>query len=476
MGALKHVDLILKNAHELITCKGSVEGVNGPELDCLECIQSGALAVDAGCIVAVGKSAVITEQYSAKQIIDCSGCLVSPGLVDPHTHLIYAGSRHEEYQSKVTGRPSSTNLASGIRYTVDQTRSADDETLVSQALKDLDVMAVHGTTTVEAKTGYGLSMDSEKRLMRLTAGLEHVVEVVPTFMGAHVLPSEYDDRRDDGHAARYKTVKAMPFPSISIVLLIGVVLFAFTGDLFYPFSPYALDKEAILMAPSAEHLLGTDRLGRDLLARLIEGGKVSLLIGVGSALAASFIGLILGATAGYLRGRVDKAFIVMVDLFLTFPTFFLLLALVSYINASVWVLIVIISITGWMTTARLIRSESFAITSQPFIKILNIAGVNRWKILLKYYAPLLAPIYFVSFTFGVGGAILAESGLSFLGLGIVAPQMSWGTILSNGKEVIDIAWWVSFFPGLMIFLITFSLMNISNYLQQLTNKKQIQSQ
>jgi len=135
---------------------------------------------------------------------------------------------------------------------------------------------------------------------------------------------------------------------------------------------------------------------------------------------------------------------------------------------------VIISVTGWMTTARLIRSESFAITQKPFIKILNIAKVSTAKILFKYYAPLLAPIFFVSFTFGVGGAILAESGLSFLGLGIVAPQMSWGTILSNGKEVIDIAWWVSFFPGLMIFLITFSLMNISNYLQSITNQKQVQ--
>jgi peptide/nickel transport system permease protein len=264
------------------------------------------------------------------------------------------------------------------------------------------------------------------------------------------------------------------FPYLSLVVLSLLFFGAFLGDFFYTASPYALHRDAILAAPSPYYLLGTDRLGRDLLARIIEGGKISLVIGVGSAFIASFIGLMLGATAGYLRGKADKGFVVTVDLFLTFPTFFLLLALVSYVNASVWVLIVIISITGWMTTARLIRSESFAVTSQPFIKILNIAGVNRWKILLKYYAPLLAPIFFVSFTFGVGGAILAESGLSFLGLGIVAPQMSWGTILSSGKEVIDIAWWVSFFPGLMIFLVTLSLLNIANYLQQLTSKRQIQ--
>lgn len=267
----------------------------------------------------------------------------------------------------------------------------------------------------------------------------------------------------------------MKFPTVSISIFVVITLICFLGGFVMTQSPFVLDKTVILAAPSWEHLFGTDRLGRDLFARVIEGGRVSLIIGVGSALIASFTGLILGASAGYLRGKVDKAFVIMVDLFLTFPTFFLLLALVSYVNASVWVLIVIISVTGWMTTARLIRSESFAITSKPYIKILNIAKVSTWKILLKYYAPLLAPIFFVSFTFGVGGAILAESGLSFLGLGIVAPQMSWGTILSNGKEVIDIAWWVSFFPGLMIFLITFSLMNIANYLQQKTNKKEIQN-
>ena len=264
-------------------------------------------------------------------------------------------------------------------------------------------------------------------------------------------------------------------PLLSVFILLSIFAFSFFGSSFFHLDAYTLHRHAILVAPSSEFLLGTDRLGRDILARVMEGGKVSLIIGVGSAFIASLTGLLLGSLAGYFRGKTDKIFIVIIDLFLTFPTFFLLLALVSYVNASTWVLIVIISITGWMTTARLIRAESFKITSQPYIKILNIAKVSRLKILLKYYAPILAPIYFVSFTFGVGGAILAESGLSFLGLGIVAPQMSWGTILSGGKDVVEIAWWVSFFPGLLIFLVTFSLINISNYLQQLTNKKQIQN-
>ncbi len=259
----------------------------------------------------------------------------------------------------------------------------------------------------------------------------------------------------------------------SVVLLAGVMFFSFFGSIFYSVDPSYLDKNSILLSPSYDHWFGTDRLGRDLLARLIEGGKVSLIIGFVSALFSTLIGLLYGVSAALLRGGYDKLFIVVVDLFLTFPTLFLLLTLVSYVNASVWVLILIISITGWMGTARLIRSESFSIASKPFIRILHIAHVHPLKIIFKYYAPLLAPIVLVSFTFGVGGAILAESGLSFLGLGIVAPQMSWGSILSTGKEVIDIAWWVSFFPGLMIFIVTFSLMNISNTLQARLNQKEV---
>jgi peptide/nickel transport system permease protein len=258
----------------------------------------------------------------------------------------------------------------------------------------------------------------------------------------------------------------------SFYLLIGIFLFTFFGGFIWHLSPYELDKEAILLPPSISHPFGTDRLGRDILARVIEGGKNSLIIGVGSAVIATMIGLIAGVSAGFFRGVVDKLFVVVVDLFLTFPTFFLLLALVSYIQASALILIIVISLTGWMSTARLIRSESFSIAKKPFIKILQIASYPSYKIIIKYFTPLLAPIVLISFTFGVGGAILAESGLSFLGLGVVPPDMSWGSILSEGKEVIDIAWWVSFFPGLMIFLVTFALMDISNYLQERLNKKE----
>jgi len=247
----------------------------------------------------------------------------------------------------------------------------------------------------------------------------------------------------------------------------------FIAPLLYTHSPFELNKELILVAPNSEHLMGTDRLGRDILARVMQGGQVSLIIGVGSAILASLIGLLLGVSAGYFKGLFDKSFVVIVDLFLTFPTFFLLLALVSYISASTLILIIVISITGWMGTSRLIRAESYRIASQPFIKVLTVAKVPTMKIIFKYFMPLLAPIFLVSFTFGVSGAILAESGLSYLGLGVTPPNMSWGSILSEGKSVMEIAWWVSFFPGLMIFLVTFSLIQLSDYLQQIANQKEI---
>lgn len=262
---------------------------------------------------------------------------------------------------------------------------------------------------------------------------------------------------------------------IYIFILLFIVIFTFFGGLFYTVSPYDLNPTQILQSPSLEHLLGTDRLGRDILARIIEGGKISLIIGFLSATITSIIGLFIGINGGYFKGYIDKSIVIVIDLFLTFPTFFLLLALVSYVDASIYIIIFILSITGWMGTARLIRSESFAIGNKPYIKILKLAKVSNFKIIFKYFAPLLAPLFLVSFTFGVGGAILGESALSFLGLGINPPQMSLGTILSDGKDVMDVAPWISFFSGLFIFLVTYCLVQISNFIQKKTNDKDIQS-
>lgn len=183
-------DLIIENASELVTCDGPPEGRRGRALRDLQVIRDGAVAIAEGRILAVGTTAEVIERFDAPERLDATGRLVSPGLIDPHSHLVYAGSRHDEWEFKVTGRQVGAGLQGGIHRSVAWTRAASDEDLTAQALRDLDIIAAHGTTTLEAKTGYGLDRESELRLLRLTAGLTHAVEVIPTFLGAHVPPVE----------------------------------------------------------------------------------------------------------------------------------------------------------------------------------------------------------------------------------------------------------------------------------------------
>jgi imidazolonepropionase len=190
-----NVDLLVVRAGEMVTCRGPATGIRGEGLGQLHRVADGALAVSGERIAAVGTTEEILDRFEAARVLDARGALVSPAFVDPHSHLVYGGTRHQEYEAKVTRRASVPGLDSGIRYTVRKTREAPDEALVGQALADLDVMLAHGTTTLEAKTGYGLEPDAELRLLRLTAGLKHHVDVVPTYLPLHVLPEEYAGRR-----------------------------------------------------------------------------------------------------------------------------------------------------------------------------------------------------------------------------------------------------------------------------------------
>ena len=217
--AKRNADLLIVHAAELLTCCGPREGISGEALERVEAVADGALAIEGERIAAVGTTAGICAAYSAPEIIDAAGSLVTPGLVDPHSHLLYAGTRHEEYEARVTQRAGALRLDGGIRYTVRKTREASDATLVAQALRDLDVMLEHGTTTLEAKTGYGLECDDEMRLLRLTAGLRHPLKVVPTFLALHVLPQAYAGRRqaylDQAVAALPEAAKLAPYCDVS---------------------------------------------------------------------------------------------------------------------------------------------------------------------------------------------------------------------------------------------------------------------
>lgn len=188
------VDLLVVHAGELLTCSGPETGVCGAALERLPSILDGAIAVREGRIAAVGSTAELLSRFAPDAIVDAGGKLVTPGLVDPHSHLVHGGTRQHELEARALGMK--PPLAGGIRYTVQQTRAASDGELVERALADLDIALRYGTTTIEAKTGYGLDAENELRLLRLTVSLRHPVAVVPTFLGAHVVPAEYAERRE----------------------------------------------------------------------------------------------------------------------------------------------------------------------------------------------------------------------------------------------------------------------------------------
>jgi imidazolonepropionase len=190
------VDLLIVSAGELLTCPGPTAGVRQPSVADLGMIHDGAIAIDRGQIVAVGRAGEVTDRFAARSTVDAGGRLVTPGLVDPHTHLVHGGSRHEEWERKVTGE-SLTGLVTGIASTRAATRATPSEDLHADAMRNLNIALLHGTTTLEAKSGYGLTVAEELRLLDVMHQLRHPIEVSTTFLGAHVVPAEFADRRGD---------------------------------------------------------------------------------------------------------------------------------------------------------------------------------------------------------------------------------------------------------------------------------------
>jgi peptide/nickel transport system permease protein len=232
-----------------------------------------------------------------------------------------------------------------------------------------------------------------------------------------------------------------------VLLLAGVATFA---PVLAPYDPAAYDVKQILLAPSPAHWCGTDQRGRDVLSRMLFGSRISMAVGFVSVGIAVLVGTLIGTVAAYYGGRVDEALMRFVDLMLNFPRFFLLLTLIALLRPSIWVIMAVIGLTGWMGLARLVRGEILSLREREFVQGARALGAPDARIMFRHILPnALVPVL-VSATLGVAGAILTESGLSFLGLGVQPPTPSWGNILIDGKSNIEIAWWLSAFPGLAI--------------------------
>lgn len=248
----------------------------------------------------------------------------------------------------------------------------------------------------------------------------------------------------------------------TIVIALAVIIFMFVVAIFAPLiAPYEPDKinlapEARLSPPSQEHLLGTDDLGRDVLSRMVYGARISLSVGFVAVAISLVIGIILGAISGYYGGSVDAVIMRFVEIVMCFPRIFLLLMLIAYLGPSIIMVMVVIGLTGWTGLARLVRAEFLSLKERDYVQAARALGASDFRIIFRHILPnAMTPVY-VSAVLGVGGAILTESVLSFLGLGVQIPTPSWGNILTTAMAYIDIAWWLMIFPGLAILITVLS--------------------
>jgi peptide/nickel transport system permease protein len=269
---------------------------------------------------------------------------------------------------------------------------------------------------------------------------------------------------------RFRKNRLAAAGGVVVVLMFFIAVFA---PFISPYKPDDIDRKHVLESPSLKHPLGTDDLGRDVLSRMIVGSRISLSVGFVSVGIATLIGVFLGAISGYYGGWVDSIIMRFIDIMLAIPTFFLILAVIAFIDPNIWSsssipvwireslrvilidpnimnIMIVIGLTSWMGVARLVRAEVLSLKEREFVLAARALGIGDKNIIFRHIMiNSMAPV-FVSAVLGIAGAVLVESALSFLGIGVQPPAPSWGNILTLGKDNIEIAWWLSVFPGLAI--------------------------
>ena len=235
---------------------------------------------------------------------------------------------------------------------------------------------------------------------------------------------------------------------VLVALVVGAALFA---SLVVPAGPYQGDPEhAYLLRPSLAHWLGTDTQGRDVLTRVIYGARISLAVGVISQVVASLLGVTLGLISGYYGRQVDAVVMRLADVTLAFPTLLLLIAVAAAVNPSLPVVFVVIGVVGWAAMARLVRGQVLVLKGAEYVLAAQALGAKDRRILFRHLLPNVRAQVIVAATLGMAGAIMAEAALSFVGLGAQPPTPSWGSMVSDGRDLLRVAPWVSFAPGIAI--------------------------
>lgn len=278
-------------------------------------------------------------------------------------------------------------------------------------------------------------------------------------------------------AAVRRALRRNKIAQVAIVILVIVVITGIFGPLFAPHDPTAQNLTARLTPPFwakghvAGHFLGTDSLGRDVLSRIIYGARISLLVGVAATVLSGVIGTTIGMVAGYYRGWLDTILMRFADIQLAFPTILLALIIVVVLGPSLWFVILVLGFTGWVSYARVIRSEVLSLRSREYVTAARAIGDSDLQIMWRHLLPnVLAPLATIA-TLQVASMIIAEASLSYLGLGVPPTVPTWGGMLSDGQLYIRTAWWISVFSGAAIVLTTLAINITGDMLRDIADPK-----
>lgn len=263
-------------------------------------------------------------------------------------------------------------------------------------------------------------------------------------------------RRNGGFSAVLRAARELPL--VPIILLLPVVVCGLFGPLFYPHDPTLMKLSGALKPPAWieggnwSFFLGTDNMGRDLLSRLIEGARISLLVAVFGVGIAGVFGVAMGMIAGYFEGKTDNVIMRIVDTQMSIPAILLIILLAAVLGGGLTTIIISVSLVFWTTYARVIRGETLSIKQRDFVALAKVTGCGHMRILGKHIFPNLINTVMVLATLQLGRAIIIEASITFLGLGIQPPATAWGLIISDGRIYMSTAWWVPTFAGIAIMI------------------------
>lgn len=255
------------------------------------------------------------------------------------------------------------------------------------------------------------------------------------------------------------------------LFVLVVALIALVGPLFSPYAYDAIDWDALNQAPSAAHWCGTDELGRDLCTRLLYGARISLAIGVLATLVSAVIGVLWGAIAGFAGGRVDSAMMRTVDVLYSMPFMFFVILLMTILGRNIYNLFIALGVVQWLTMSRIVRGQMLSLKHREFVEAARAMGLNWWVILYRHLLPNLMGPVAVYCTLMIPAVMLEEAFLSFLGLGVQAPQASWGSLINDGAKTMDLYPWNIVFPGAALSLTLLALNFLGDGLRDVFDPK-----